>query len=130
MELFHRRMTESSARNMVVFSHYPTDYFSSEKEFLATLSNNSMHHVEYFAGHRHSVDQSSTLSTKPNNNWVVGGGGGWGCEDNWYMYPPRQGFLVGKISEEGVLTMSDVLVDHMICCPDVKAPADSPKYVY
>jgi len=110
--MFYDRMELSAARNMVVFSHYPTDYFAGpEPNFIAALSNNSKYHVEYFGGHRHDVDRASTASTAPNNNWLVGGGGGWGCDGQ------KQGFVVGEIDANSNLTTYAVLVDIQKCCP-------------
>jgi len=112
-DLFYDRARNSPAKNLLVFSHYPTDYFSSRPDFIRALSNNSKHHIEYFAGHRHNVDQSSTTSTAPNNNWLVGGGGGWGCEG---YAPQNQGFVVGEIHDDGTITTYSVLVDTSECC--------------
>jgi hypothetical protein len=129
-DLFNERAQKSTAKNLVVFSHYPTDYLWNETEFLGKLSDPSKHHIEYFGGHRHSVDQQSTWQTKPNNNWLVGGGGGWGCEGGFYMYPPRQGFVVGEIDAYGGLTTYSVLVNHTTCCPTITKPAWKPKFEY
>jgi len=112
-ELFYERARESEARNLVVFSHYPTDYFWGFPDFLAELSNATSHHVEYFGGHRHNVDQRSTTPTAPNSNWLVGGGGGWGCEPS---YGNEQGFLVGEIGADDVLRTYPVLVNYSLCC--------------
>jgi hypothetical protein len=107
-QLFYSRMERSLAKNLLVFSHYPTDYFVRLPGFLSSLSNASRHHVEYFGGHRHSVSDTTTASTAPNHNWLVGGGGGWGCDG------PFQGFVVGEIAMNGVLRTYEVLVDG--CC--------------
>lgn len=121
--LFQQRYAESSARNLLVFSHYPTDYFWSRPDFLDALSNASTHHVEYFGGHRHNTDQGSTISIFPNNNWLVGGGGGWSCD------PPdvegvqvQQGFVVGKIHADSNVTTHGVYVDNALCCPAYMKP--------
>lgn len=111
-DLFYERARRSEARNLVVFSHYPTDYFWGFPDFLAELSNSSRHHVEYFGGHRHNVDQRSCTSTAPNSNWLVGGGGGWGCEPH---YGQEQGFVVGEIGTGGLRTYP-VLVNYSLCC--------------
>jgi hypothetical protein len=117
-ELFQQRYAESSARNLLVFSHYPTDYFWSRPEFLDALSDASKHHVEFFGGHRHNTDQGSTIPILPNNNWLVGGGGGWSCD------PPdkegvaiQQGFVVGEIYANSNVTTYGVFVDNEKCCP-------------
>lgn len=115
-DFFYERMAASEAGNLLVFSHYPTDYFWGHPQFLDELRNASSHHVEYFGGHRHNVDQRSTTSTAPNNNWLVGGGGGWGCEG----YGEEQGFVVGEIGADGNVTTYPVLVDFNICCTHKK----------
>merc|ERR1712187_239003 len=109
-EMFYDRAKRSKARNLLVFSHYPTDYFTSAPEFIAALSNNSKHNIMYFGGHRHNVDKTSTTSAAPNENWLVGGGGGWSCDGG------AQGFLVGEISADYELTTYPVLVDKQMCC--------------
>jgi len=115
--LFDERMAQSNSSNMVVFSHYPTDYLWAIPGMLGNLSNarrpnGATRHVEYFAGHRHNVDQTSTTSIHPNSNWVVGGGGGWGCDGK------EQGFVVGQLLANGTLLTRSVLVDPFICCKD------------
>merc|ERR1712217_170428 len=109
-QLFNQRAAQSSAKNLVVFSHYPTDYLTTVPEFIGALKNNSKHHILYLGGHRHSIDQSSTTSIAPNDNWLVGGGGGWSCDG------PSQGFLVAEISVDDKLTTYPVLVDKSACC--------------
>lgn len=110
-ELFSKRLEESTAKNLLVFSHYPTDYFQSVPEFLRNLSMNDKHDINYFGGHRHNVDQTSTWQITPNTNWLVGGGGGWSCDG------PDQGFVVGEIDDDYKITTHSVLVDYNICCP-------------
>jgi len=115
LELFHERMNQSNASNMIVFSHYPTDYLWAHADVLDKMSNGTRpaghaRHVEYFAGHRHNVDQHSTTSIHPNNNWLVGGGGGWGCDGH------EQGFVVGELFSDGTMTSRSVIVDYADCC--------------
>merc|ERR1711920_402572 len=107
--LFWERATKSRARNLVVFSHYPTDYLKFAPGLLAELRSSFGHHVEYFGGHRHNVDQVSTESIAPNNNWLVGGGGGWGCEQATDDIPQQQGFAVVEISVDFALKTYPVL---------------------
>jgi len=122
-DLFKDRAAKTTAKNMLVFSHYPTDYWwdtSSDDpsgDFLASLSD-TRPYVTYFGGHRHNTDQHTTKSIAPNNNWIVGGGGGWGCDGS------EQGFVVGEISSDGAMTTRAVLVDPGLCC-DVLAEAES-----
>lgn len=115
-QLLKARMATSTAKNMLVFSHYPSDYFwdnssaDASKGFVDMLSDASRHHVEYFGGHRHNVDQANQLVRPPNNAWLSGGGGGWGCDGG------QQGFVVGEIAKDGTLTTRAVLVDQGSCC--------------
>jgi hypothetical protein len=130
LNLFYERKEASEAKNMIVFSHYPTDYLWNETKFLGALSDATKHHIEYFGGHRHNVDQESTWQIKPNSNWLVGGGGGWGCEGSYYMWPPQQGFVVGNIDGDGVMSTYKVLVDHTVCCPGQTKPEWPPMFKY
>jgi len=109
-KLFNKRKAESTAKNLIVFSHYPTDYFSSVPQFMGGLRDASKHHILYLGGHRHNVDQTSTTSIHPNNNWLVGGGGGWSCDGD------SQGFVVGEISSDFEISTYAVTVDKGICC--------------
>lgn len=109
-KLYYDRTSRTDAKNLVVFSHYPTDYFHSKPDFLASLSDASKHKVLYFGGHRHNIDQTSTTSIAPNDNWLVGGGGGWSCDG------PSQGFLVVEVSATDELKSYPVLVPNEICC--------------
>ena len=110
VELFNRRVAESTARTLLIFSHYPTDYLGSHPDILAKLRDNTRHHIEYFGGHRHNVDQRSTRSISPNNNWLVGGGGGWSCDGQ------EQGFVVGELLPEGRVVTRAVLIKYDACC--------------
>jgi len=113
LQLLRDRLKQSTHTNMVVFSHYPTDYFwdSSTTDMLELLRDKTEdRHIEYFGGHRHSTDNTSTIPTRPNNNWLVGGGGGWGCDS------ATQGFVVGEIDANYKLRTYSVLVPHWDCC--------------
>lgn len=114
--LFKERSAATSAKNMIVFSHYPTDYWwdtnsdDPSHDFLAGLRDGSRYHLEYFGGHRHNVDQNTTTSIFPNSGWLSGGGGGWGCDGG------QQGFVVGEIAADGTMTTRSVLIDAGLCC--------------
>lgn len=119
MELFDTRMNASQAKNVVVFSHYPTDYLWGAGDMMDKMKSplapgGTPRHVEYFGGHRHNVDQTSTASIAPNNNWLVGGGGGWSCDGG------SQGFVVGEISKGAELKTYPVLVDYDTCCGNLQ----------
>ncbi|CAK0894525.1 unnamed protein product [Prorocentrum cordatum] len=120
-DLFFERAEKSNATSLVVFSHYPTDYFSLAPKFLAGLRDNSRYGITYFGGHRHSTDNDSTTSTRPNTNWVVGGGGGWGCDSD------KQGFVVGEVHVDGSVSTRAVLVPPGTCC--AAQPLGEPRHV-
>ena len=109
VQLVEARAKASTAKNMIVFSHYPTDYLGNYPGLMQLLSDNSSHEIQYFGGHRHNTDQSSTKPIAPNVDWLVGGGGGWSCDGQ------QQGFVVGYITESGMTTES-VLVPPSECC--------------
>mmetsp|Transcript_111346 Transcript_111346/g.278794 ORF Transcript_111346/g.278794 Transcript_111346/m.278794 type:complete len:416 (+) Transcript_111346:61-1308(+) len=108
-DLFHTRRKESTAKNLLVFSHYPTDYFGTAPHFMEGLRDASKR-IVYFGGHRHDVDQSTTAPIHPNVNWLVGGGGGWSCDGG------NQGFVVGEISDSFEVHTYSVLVSKDTCC--------------
>jgi hypothetical protein len=110
IELFKSRSRASTAKNMLVFSHYPTDYLWPSEDLMSGLrngtgANGEPRHIEYFGGHRHNVDQDSCESIAPNNRWLVGGGGGWGTDGD------QQGFVVGEISDDFSITTYPVLMN-------------------
>jgi len=107
--LFHTRRKESTAKNLLVFSHYPTDYFKTAPHFMEGLRDASKR-IVYFGGHRHDVDHSTTTSIHPNVNWLVGGGGGWSCDG------AKQGFVVGEINDDFDVHTYSVLVSPDTCC--------------
>jgi len=117
-ELFKRRSDVSSAKNLLVFSHYPTDYLleGSAAELLGGLRNNTKHNIVYFGGHRHNTDNWSTTPTTPNSNWLVGGGGGWSCQPDTLLTPQQQGIVVGEIYDDFSIRTYAILVDKSKCC--------------
>jgi len=119
MTLFNERVEKTTAKNLLVFSHYPTDYFGGYPDFLKKLRDNRRHTINYFGGHRHNVDQGGT-SISPNKHWLVGGGGGWGCDGR------SQGFVVGHIETDGSITTYSQLVDAHQCCSNYVVDADIP----
>jgi len=110
LELFFNRNSESTAKSLVVFSHYPTDYFTSSPDFLRALADNSRHNITYFGGHRHGVDNASAVSIEPNKYWVVGEGGDESCDAD-----RQQGFVVGEIAGDSSITTYPVFVDGGCC---------------
>jgi len=114
-DLMTNRLNSSKRKNLVVFSHYPTDYFQSVPKFLNQLRpghGKPGQSVAYFSGHRHNTDQTSTFRTGP-HDWLVGGGGGWSCDGL------EQGFVVVTIDEDYQLKTHPVLMNPYTCCPDL-----------
>jgi len=108
-ELFHHRRHHSPAKNLVVFSHYPTFHFKKgAPHFLEGLKDHSKR-ITYFGGHHHDV-RKSTDTIHPNVEWVVGGGGGWGCDGS------MQGFVVGEINDQNEVHTHSVVVPEHHCC--------------
>lgn len=105
--LLRSRLGASPHRNIVAFSHYPTDYFRSKQTGMLSLLRDTRKKITYFGGHRHNTDQTSTESIHPNVNWLVGGCGGWACDGG------QQGFVVGEISD--VVTTYIVPVSKSLC---------------
>jgi len=112
LDLFYDRAKKSTQKSLVVFSHYPTDYFRAAPKFLETLSDNSTYGITYYGAHRQTIDQSG-VSIEPNTNWVVGGGGGDKCKTT-----STQGFVVGEIWGDSSITSTPVAVDNSACCAE------------
>eukprot|EP00930_Biecheleria_cincta_P045065 TRINITY_DN31059_c0_g1_i1.p1 TRINITY_DN31059_c0_g1~~TRINITY_DN31059_c0_g1_i1.p1 ORF type:complete len:705 (-),score=81.47 TRINITY_DN31059_c0_g1_i1:25-2022(-) len=108
MELFHRRLRESPAKNFITFSHYPSDFFWRDPAFLNRLRS-TQRDMAYFGGHRHNTDQITTARTGP-HDWLVGGGGGWSCDGM------QQGFVVVEIDQSFDIRSYPVIVPPSVCC--------------
>lgn len=106
---FVERYQESTAKTLVVFSHYPVDYLYANPEILDLLPDQSKHDIVYFGGHRHNTDQNGP-SIAPNTQWLVGGGGGYGCDGG------QQGFVKGFVWADGTVTTEVKLVKTSDCC--------------
>jgi len=115
MDLFHKRVENSNFDNLIVFSHYPTDYFRDAPSFTDALKTPKKK-LHYFGGHRHNTDNTSTFDITPNVNWLVGGGGGWSCDPNGDWAGCKQGFMVGEIDLDGTISVYPVIIDKMECC--------------
>jgi len=124
VDLFFDRVEHSKAKNLLVFSHYPTDYFTGGAPWLLDgFRNKTNHDIFYFGGHRHSTDTWSTCSIAPNVNWLVGGGGGYSCDSD------DQGFVVGEIHANYSVETYAVLVDKEVCCLPPTTTSTSPTAV-
>jgi len=106
--LLNWRVSSSPYKNLVVFSHYPTDYLSGHPDILGPLRD-QRHNILYLGGHRHSTDSSSVLQIWPHQSWVVGGGGGLSCDG-------PQGFLVGEIDANDNIKTYPIHVPPGVCC--------------
>jgi len=108
-ETIQKAVDGNFPKNILVFSHYPTDYCggSLPASFCDSLKRSGENGIKihYFAGHRHAVDDTSVAAYKVGSakSWLVGGGGGWGCDGSPNQYE-NQGFLVGDIDASGVVT--------------------------
>ena len=107
----------------LVFSHYPTDYLRGcswgkwphQTNYLDELSRSDLK-VKYFGAHRHTTDNYTTVKTGRNQNWVVGGGGGWSC-DGQDRGMSNQGVLVGTVLADGSVTdVRTLTVPRSQCC--------------
>jgi len=107
--LFNYTRKHSKAKNLLVFSHYPTDFFDSAPDFLEGLKDPSKN-ITYFGGHIHNTEKGTTKPIDPNVAWLVGGGGGWGCHGG------RQGFVVGQVSKQHKVHTHSVIVPKKACC--------------
>mmetsp|Transcript_116899 Transcript_116899/g.303080 ORF Transcript_116899/g.303080 Transcript_116899/m.303080 type:complete len:423 (-) Transcript_116899:202-1470(-) len=108
-ELFHHRRHHSPARNLLVFSHYPLNWFDEAPHFIEGLRDQSKR-ITYFGGHTHDVNKKHSHTIHPNVGWLVGGGGGWSCDGG------RQGFVVGTINHRNEVHTHSVLVPWWDCC--------------
>jgi len=108
-ELLKQRYQESTAKTLVVFSHYPVDYLGPQAELLSLLGDNSKHNILYFGGHRHNTDQAGP-SIGLNEQWLVGGGGGYGCDGG------QQGYVKAFVWSDGTITTEGALVETSQCC--------------
>jgi len=109
VEYFIKRYEESEAKTFITFSHYPVDYLGPQPKFLKLLKDNSKHDIVYFGGHRHATS-SSGPAIAPNTAWLVGGGGGYGCDGS------QQGYVKGFIYADGTVTTEEQLVPTGDCC--------------
>merc|ERR1719150_958046 len=125
MDLFAQRMKETQADNVIVFNHYPPTYFTRDgrESFLQGLRTGPANGADlyYFGGHVHFVKEQGhdygwpfSADVSPAKQWLVGGGGGWGCDG------PQQGFVVGIINrdENGKFSieLESQLVNPASCC--------------
>ena len=67
---FFKCVNCGDSKTLVVFSHSPVDYSYAIPEFLDFFPGNSAHDFVYFGGPL--IDS--------NTQWLVGGGGGYGCD--------------------------------------------------
>ena len=82
---------------MIVFSHYPTDYFVGGGVYGEHGSPGIMYQlrrqdvrITYFGAHVHITEGPKHTLGPHNVEWVVGGGGGWSCDG-------AQGLVTGDV---------------------------------
>mmetsp|Transcript_87440 Transcript_87440/g.182998 ORF Transcript_87440/g.182998 Transcript_87440/m.182998 type:complete len:510 (-) Transcript_87440:145-1674(-) len=110
-KLWKDRYNHSTSKSMLVFSHYPTDYFNIHKpDFLDDLRDGKRN-VLYVGGHRHNLDDVSVTQITPGKSWLVGGGGGWSCDGG------DQGFLQVEIGLDYSLKSTPIYYPKDQCCP-------------
>jgi prepilin-type processing-associated H-X9-DG protein len=88
-------------RQLVVVTHYPTTWLKwwrKGHEFLQMLKNPRVN-IAFFGGHVHATDNvtnvDKTMRRHGWNDYCVGGGGGWAC-DNAHT-GVSQGFVTGVV---------------------------------
>merc|ERR1719356_1997095 len=111
-------MRKTKADNVLLFNHYPSNYFQSNnrRSFIDAVkqgpSNNAK--IFYFGGHTHNVEKNYGINTDPAEEWLVGGGGGWGCDGN------NQGAVVGYIYKNSAgrftIKTESLLIPKSQCC--------------
>jgi len=115
--LLKERIEANQGGNMLVLSHYPTDYMRNRFPLgisLLDVLRDSRVKIDYFGGHRHATaahgsNQEGT-PIPPNRAWLVGGGGGWACDG-------QQGFIAGEILADGtVVNVHTIMMDDSECC--------------
>jgi predicted phosphodiesterase len=114
-QLFHDRVANSQAKNLIVVTHYPTDFCHQHQgceRFKDVLRKNAKGNLAYFTGHTHVTQpmqvRDPSVFQNPGNFWLSGGGGGWSTEGD-------QGFVVGQIGLDGNLTTYPVLINSQAC---------------
>lgn len=101
--------TDPYTGNLIVFSHYPTDYLMLSE--LHDLLRTEDPVITYFGAHRHATcGDWCSHPIYPTVQWTVGGGGGFSCDGD-------QGFVVGDVLGDGtVLNTRFVEVSREACC--------------
>lgn len=116
MDMFAQRMKSTTADNVLILNHYHTNYFGGSKySFINALKQGAQNGAQlyHFGGHTHFVQENYGQNIAPAKQWLVGGGGGWGCDGS------AQGFTVGIINRSNGKTSIQLqaeLVDHRACC--------------
>lgn len=117
MDMVADRLKKTKADNMLIINHYPSVYFGGSRyKFIEALKGGSNNDAQlyFFGGHTHFVQENYGMNISPAKAWLVGGGGGWGCDGS------AQGFTVGIINKDSdgkfSIEMKAELVNHSSCC--------------
>ena len=95
--MLRERLDANVGKHVIVFSHYPTNYFQfggvykehGSPGILQQLRRSDVK-ITYFGAHVH-LTEGPKHGIAPNVEWVVGGGGGWSCDG-------EQGVVTGDVS--------------------------------
>ena len=107
-DLLEARIGEAIKHNrqLIVVTHSPTTWYgwwSYKGRRVTDLLNNPRVHITYFGGHVHATDNVTNVNPALRrngwNDFCVGGGGGWACDDahTW----ASQGFVTGVVYNDG-----------------------------
>ena len=131
-ELLRSRVeaARQTGRQLIVFSHYPSNWLhayshNDGRTFNDLLSTPGVS-ITYFSGHVHSTDNTTNVNTGLRrhgwNDFCVGGGGGWACDDSIWVggevgFSPSQGFVAGEIRSDGmVVNLKLEMIPDKMCC--------------
>jgi len=116
MNMVADRLKNTKMDNVLIMNHYHTNYFGGSRYgFINALKGGAANgaQVWHFGGHTHFVQENYGQNIGSAKQWLVGGGGGWGCDG------AAQGFTVGIIDRTNgktTISMHSELVDHSACC--------------
>ena len=124
----YNRQMGFKARTLIVASHFPTDFLDNCGSYIhkADGGENKMEYfndliatpevnIVYYGAHRHSTENKTVHPTGRNPNYVVGGGGGWSCDEG-QLGIENQGVVVAEIYPDGTIRNDFLTVPREKCC--------------